>query len=183
MKKFILSLSLILVFVAYALYQNGTFGSSVYVADNGSTPTSPENNSNQIGIPLRITAPKNSTPPATPVKKPTPTPSQPIPTPKPPVISKGLYNDGEYTGDVADAYYGNVQVKAIIQNGKIYDVQFLDYPQDRGTSIRINSIAMPQLTSEAISAQSASVNGVSGATATSGAFRQSLSSALAQAKN
>ncbi|HLN18760.1 MAG TPA: FMN-binding protein, partial [Patescibacteria group bacterium] len=48
------------------------------------------------------------------------------------------YKDGQYTGSVADAYYGNIQVKAIVQNGKISDVVFLDYPQDRQTSLRIN---------------------------------------------
>ena len=106
-------------------------------------------------------------------------------TTPPPVTfpkKKGLYNDGTYVGSVADAYYGNVQVQAVISNGKIVDVQFLNYPQDRSTSRRINSVAMPYLTQEAISAQSANVNGVSGASDTSAAFKQSLSSALAQAQ-
>ncbi|GCE16015.1 hypothetical protein [Tengunoibacter tsumagoiensis] len=38
------------------------------------------------------------------------------------------YKDGSYTGSVADAHWGNLQVKAIIKNGKITDVQFLQYP-------------------------------------------------------
>ena len=29
------------------------------------------------------------------------------------------YKDGTYTGSVASAYYGNVQVQAVISNGKI----------------------------------------------------------------
>lgn len=91
------------------------------------------------------------------------------------------YKDGQYTGNVADAYYGNIQVQATIQGGKISDVVFLDYPQDRRNSVRINTEAMPLLKSEAIQAQSAQVDIVSGATATSDAFRQSLASALAQA--
>jgi uncharacterized protein with FMN-binding domain len=95
----------------------------------------------------------------------------------------GLYADGSYTGSPADAYYGTVQVKVIVTNGKIADVQFLQYPSDRSTSRYINGQAMPMLTQEAITAQSANVNGVSGATATSGAFIQSLASALALAKN
>jgi len=95
----------------------------------------------------------------------------------------GLYTDGSYTGDAADAYYGTVQVKAVVQGGKIADVQFLQYPSDRSTSRYINSQAMPLLTQEAITAQSAQVDGVSGATFTSGAFKQSLASALALAKN
>ncbi len=120
---------------------------------------------------------------------PTPSPSpylnnpSPLPTKIPEVVTKSLYKDGEFTGDSVDAYYGNVQVKAVIQNGKISDVQFLDYPHDRSTSVRINSQATPQLTSEAISAQSANVDIISGATATSEAFIQSLQSALNKAKS
>jgi uncharacterized protein with FMN-binding domain len=101
----------------------------------------------------------------------------------PPAASNQLtYKNGSYTGSVADAYYGNVQVKAVIANGKISDVQFLQYPNDRSTSQMINSQAMPLLTQEAIQVQSAQVDGVSGATQTSRAFIQSLSNALSQAK-
>ena len=95
----------------------------------------------------------------------------------------GAYRNGSYTGSAADAYYGTVQVQATIQGGRLSNVEFLQYPNDRGTSIYINGIAMPQLIQEAITAQSAQVDGVSGATATSQAFAQSLASALAQAKN
>ena len=91
------------------------------------------------------------------------------------------YKDGSYTGDVTDAFYGNVQVKVTISGGKITDVQFLQYPNDRQTSVEINSQAMPLLGQEAIQAQSAQVDGVSGATQTSGAFIQSLQTALQKA--
>lgn len=103
----------------------------------------------------------------------------------PPTKAKplGRYKDGEYTGGSADAYYGLVQVKAIIQNSKIVDVKFLDYPNHRRTSQYINSIAMPDLTYEAIQAQNANVNIISGATLTSEAFIQSLQSALNAARN
>jgi uncharacterized protein with FMN-binding domain len=93
-----------------------------------------------------------------------------------------LYRDGSYTGSVDDAQWGFVQVKAIITNGKITDVQFLQYPNDRSRSIYINSIADPQLTSEAIQAQSANVDIVTGATDSSDAFIQSLTDALSQAR-
>lgn len=94
----------------------------------------------------------------------------------------GTYKDGSYTGSVADAFYGYIQVKAIIQNGKIKDVQFLQYPNDRSRSILINAYADPQLTTEAIQAQSANVNIITGATDSSDAFIQSLTDALSQAK-
>lgn len=93
------------------------------------------------------------------------------------------YKDGQYTGPVTDAYYGYVQVKAVIQNGKLADVQFLQYPNDRQTSREINSQAMPYLRYEAIQAQNAQVDIISGATDTSQAFRESLAIALTQAKN
>jgi uncharacterized protein with FMN-binding domain len=104
------------------------------------------------------------------------------PTPGTAKAPGSLYKDGSYTGSVADAQWGNIQVKAIIQNGKIKDVQFLQAPNDRNRSIRINDSADPQLTSEAIQAQSAQVDIVTGATDTSNAFIESLSDALSQAK-
>ncbi len=105
-------------------------------------------------------------------------PSQPAPSPQ----TSGSYKDGTYTGSVADAFYGNLQVKAVISGGKITDVIFLQYPNDRSTSIEINTQAMPLLKQEAIAAQSAQVDGVSGATQSSHAFVESLGSALLKAK-
>lgn len=93
-----------------------------------------------------------------------------------------LYKDGSYTGSIDDAQWGVVQVKAIIKAGKITDVQFLQYPDDRSRSVYINSVADPQLTSEAIQAQSANVDIVTGATDSSLAFIQSLTDALSQAR-
>ncbi len=102
--------------------------------------------------------------------------------PSAPSTSGSLYKDGSYTGSVADAQWGVVQVKAIIQNGKITSVQFLQYPNDHGYSIQVNNYADPQLSSEAIQAQNANVNIITGATLTSEAFMQSLSDALSQAQ-
>ena len=98
-----------------------------------------------------------------------------------PPAKQGQYKDGTYTGNPADAFYGNIQVQAIISGGRITDVQFLQYPNDRSTSIAINSQAMPYLKQEAIQAQSANVDIVSGATDSSQAFQESLASALSQA--
>lgn len=95
--------------------------------------------------------------------------------------SSTQYKDGTYTGNVADAFYGNVQVSATISGGKITDVKFLQYPDTHQTSISINQQAIPYLKQEAIQSQSANVQIVSGATYTSQAFQQSLQSALAQA--
>jgi uncharacterized protein with FMN-binding domain len=93
------------------------------------------------------------------------------------------YKDGTYTGSEADAYYGLVQVQATIQNGKITSVNFLEYPNHRRTSQQINDQVMPWLQQEAIQAQSAQVDLISGATLTSQAFVTSLQAALNAAKN
>ena len=169
-KKFILSASLILASVIYALYQN-TASMSVTLPI-ASTETSHTNNEVATASP----APSQKT--QTPSKTPTQSAPPPTPAPKP----KGQYVDGTYTGSVADAYYGNIQVEATVSGGKLTNVTFLQYPSDRSTSRYINSQAMPLLRQEAISAQSANVDGVSGATDSSQAFIESLSSALAQAK-
>ena len=92
------------------------------------------------------------------------------------------YKDGEFTGDPAEILWGVVQVKAVIQSGKLADVQFLQMPFDRARSVELTDIAEPLLKSEAIKAQSAEVDLISSATMTSIGFRQALASALAKAK-
>ncbi len=93
------------------------------------------------------------------------------------------YKNGTFQGSPIDAYYGLVQVQVNIQGGSVKSVQFLQYPNDRRTSVQINSIAMPYLQQEAIQAQSANVNIISGATLTSEGFAMSLRSALQAARN
>ena len=96
--------------------------------------------------------------------------------------SNSTYRDGTYKGSQADAFYGYIQVQVVVSSGKISDVAFLEYPNDRRNSVEINDYAMPILKQQAISSQSAKVEGVSGATDTSQAFIQSLGDALSQAK-
>jgi uncharacterized protein with FMN-binding domain len=121
--------------------------------------------------------------PASPQPSPTaPVQNVPAPSATPAATSGGQYKNGTFTGATADAFYGQVQVQVMINNGKISSVTFLNYPKDRRTSARINSFAVPYLQSEAIQAQSARVNIVSGATLTSEAFMVSLQSALNSAR-
>ncbi|MDD5693601.1 MAG: FMN-binding protein [Patescibacteria group bacterium] len=150
MKKIILSASIIIVFIGYAISQKGGTGQKVQ-----SVAIAPTQNNTQ---------------------------SQPQANPSTTTLNNSTYKDGNYTGDSIDAYYGNVQVKATIQGGKVTDIQFLDYPKDRRTSQNINSQATPILKQEAIQVQNSNVDIVSGATLTSQAFTQSLQSALDQAK-
>jgi uncharacterized protein with FMN-binding domain len=91
------------------------------------------------------------------------------------------YADGTYTGPTVDAYYGLVQVQAIVQGGRLAAIKVLRYPSDRRTSVFINRQALPMLRDEVIRAQSAKVDIISGATLTSKAFIRSLDAALRQA--
>lgn len=115
----------------------------------------------------------------------------PVPKPRPAypdapahVVRVGMklaahgYTDGVYTGPTADAYYGIIQIQALVQGGQLTALKVLKYPSDRRTSISINRQALPMLRDEAISAQSANVDIISGATLTSRAFIQSLRGAL-----
>jgi uncharacterized protein with FMN-binding domain len=88
---------------------------------------------------------------------------------------------GTYTGSAVQTRYGNVQVQITVTSGKITDVQVLQYPSDNPHSSQINGYAVPALVSEALKAQSAQIDSVSGATYTSQGFTVSLQSALSQA--
>lgn len=122
---------------------------------------------------------QKTTPASTPVNTPAPVAITPPPITKP---KSSIWKDGTFIGDSIYAYYGNVQVSATISNGNLSGISFLDYPQDRSTSLQKSNYALPRLKSEAINSQSANVNTISGVTYTSEAFIQSLTSALNQAK-
>jgi uncharacterized protein with FMN-binding domain len=82
------------------------------------------------------------------------------------------------TGDAVDTRYGPVQVKITVTNGKITSAEAIDYPQNSPRDQEINSWAVPQLQQETISANSAKIDMLSGATYTSDGYIQSLQSAL-----
>ncbi len=73
-------------------------------------------------------------------------------------------------------------MQAQIQNGSLIAVAVVQYPDSDGKSVRINQQALPQLQSEALSAQNAQVDTVSGATYTSNAYVTSLQSAIDEAR-
>ena len=81
-------------------------------------------------------------------------------------------------GDSADDPYGATQVRVTIKGTTITDVTAVNMPYGDPTSQQISDQIAPILSQQAISAQSAQISGVSGATYTSDAYRQSLQSAL-----
>ncbi len=179
-KKFFLSFLLIFSFAAYVLHKPSSNAVGSTTGKLGQVPPAP-------GSPANTLPPIASQPTATPSTQalqqgaaPSATPPA-SPTSTPAVASSGQYKDGIYTGPQVDAFYGLVQVQTTIQNGKIANVQFLQYPNDRRTSQRINSYAVPVLQQEAVQVQSANVDMITGATLTSQAFAMSLQAALQKA--
>lgn len=96
--------------------------------------------------------------------------------------SAASYRDGTYTGNAEDVGYGTVQVQAVVSGGKITGVNFMQMPFDASRSAMIAREAKPILMQEAISAQSANVDLVTGATSDWEGFKASLQTALNQAK-
>ena len=85
------------------------------------------------------------------------------------------------TGSVASTRWGPVQVSITVTDGKITAVDVPQYPTGNGKDRQINASALPILTKETLSAQSADIDMVSGATVTSQGYVTSLQSALDQA--
>ncbi|MET7488037.1 FMN-binding protein [Streptomyces sp. NPDC005538] len=84
------------------------------------------------------------------------------------------------TGEVATTEYGPVQVRITVAGGKITKAEAVQAPSG-GTSDQKTALAVPKLNQEAVAAGSAKIDSVSGATYTSGGYKQSLQSALDKA--
>jgi uncharacterized protein with FMN-binding domain len=135
--------------------------------------------------------------PVTPTKSPsptmTPTPTMKPPTTKPTAKKPAVHKttaapappttqappppppkpSGTFTGSPVDTNYGPVQVQIVVSNGKITQANGNDMG---GSSVGVDAI--PQLNQEAVQAQSANIQGVSGATYTSQGYAQSLQQAI-----
>lgn len=186
MKKVFLSFAVIIVYAGYFLFSPHKPSPSLSTPQTSFAPPAPQPSLSNSGTPPST---GQSAPPSSPAAQNNSAAQtsgsaqqQPAQTPPAQQANSSLYKDGTYVGSSADAFYGMVQVEATISGGKITNVTFLQHPSGRAYSDYVNSIAVPQLSAEAVQAQSAQVDGVSGATETSMAFVQSLSSALAQAQ-
>lgn len=108
--------------------------------------------------------------------------AQPTARPTTPPTGAGLSGGTPFTGSTVETQFGPVQVQIAMTGGTLVDVQALQLPSDRSRSARISQYSAPILRSEAIQAQSARVDIVSGATYTSRAYALSLDSALKRAQ-
>ena len=157
MKKYLAAGAVVIALVLYIVFSGGSNNTAV-------TPT------------------QNQTTPPPPAAPPSATPSGEPPSSTPPPSAAAGYKDGTFTGKVSNVIFGDMQVQVTIAGGKITDVQFLKYPNSPGHTSRVSAMALPILKQEAIQAQSANVDVVSGATQDTQSFQESLSDALNQAK-
>jgi uncharacterized protein with FMN-binding domain len=84
----------------------------------------------------------------------------------------------EINGNAASTIYGPVQVQVTVTNRRIARVTILQQPAGTAHDLQIGQFAFPRLEAETLSAQSAKIDAVSGATYTSGGYIQSLQSAI-----
>jgi uncharacterized protein with FMN-binding domain len=137
---------------------------------------------NGVGAPIQAetTAPRSTRAPATAAPRATTPGAAQAPAATPAPVG-GKLAEGTVTGPVIDTRYGPVQVQVTISGGKIADVAALQLPSDHPRSAAISDYVAPVLRTEALQAQSAQIDLVSGATYTSMAYARSLQAALDQA--
>ena len=133
--------------------------STPVAADTATTSTSPK------AVATKAAPSKSAT------TKPVTTTSATAPAPK------GV--TGTFAGPTVNVNYGNVQVQITVKDGKIVDATALQAPSGRND--RWTNMALPILKKQTLAAQSASIQGASGASYTSYGWYTSLQGALAKA--
>jgi uncharacterized protein with FMN-binding domain len=154
--------------LSYAMSLVSTTGASASAQAAGIVAGPAAQASSPVAAAGAATSPVGSTPAA----PPSTTPAAPVTTTAPaaPVV---------INGDPFSNRFGTVQVQVTIgPDGSITDVATLQTPYADRQSVQINNYAVPRLNSEALTAQSASVNTISGATYTSNDYQRSLQSAI-----
>jgi uncharacterized protein with FMN-binding domain len=143
-------------------------------AASPSASASPSKSAAKKSTPKPSTAPRTTatTPAATHSTTPTKTPMSSAPK-----TSAPAGKSGTFTGPAVNTQYGEVQVSITVSNGKITNANG-SLPQG-GDSIAQNAIG--QLNPEVLTAQSANIQAVSGATYTSQGYVGSLQQAVNEA--
>jgi uncharacterized protein with FMN-binding domain len=140
------------------------------------TSSAPRQFSVAAGAPRTSTpSPGSTAPTAPPSTPPASAPPSASSSPSPPAAVRTV------TGPVVTTRFGDVQVAVSISGQRVTDVRAPQLPYDRARSASISQYVAPVLRSEALAAQSAQIDTISGATYTSDAYAQSLQAALAQA--
>ena len=145
-----------------------------------SSASASSSSSNTAGATTKANATKNPKPVATKSSAGanTTAPAADAPATQAPASSTTAIN-GTFTGPSVDVKYGNVQVKITVVNGRITDAVAVKAPT--GKNDRYTNMAVPILKAQTLKAQSANIQGVSGASYTAYGWFTSLQGALAQA--
>ena len=147
-----------------------------------SSASASSSSSNAAVATTKATATKSSKPVATKssggANTATTAPAAEAPATQAPAASTTSIN-GTFTGPSVNVNYGNVQVKITVVNGRITDAVAVKAPT--GKNDRYTNMAVPILKAQTLKAQSANIQGASGASYTSYGWFTSLQGALAQA--
>jgi uncharacterized protein with FMN-binding domain len=127
------------------------------------------------GLPSTAAGPATTSPSSTASAAP------PDPSSQPAAVTTPSATSATYTGVAEQTRYGIVQVKITVAGKQITNVGFVQLTAFDNRSAQINSQAAPILLQETLSAQSAQIDAVSGASYTSEGYVQSLQSALDKA--
>jgi len=145
---------------------------------------SASSSSSNAGATTKVTATKSAKPVATKSSGATAAATtEPVATTAPattaPATNSKTSINGTFTGPSINVNYGNVQVKITVVNGRITDAVAVKAPS--GKNDRYTNMAVPILKAQTLAAQSANIQGASGASYTSYGWYTSLQGALAQA--
>jgi uncharacterized protein with FMN-binding domain len=144
-----------------------------------SSASASSSSSSSVVATTKATATKSSKPVATKSSAGASAPATQAPaTTAPPTTSKTSVN-GTFTGPSINVNYGNVQVKITVVSGRITDAVAVVAPS--GKNDRWTNMAVPILKAQTLKAQSANIQGASGASYTSYGWYTSVQGALAQA--
>jgi uncharacterized protein with FMN-binding domain len=132
-------------------------------ADSGASP--------DASAPATVEASASPSPAAT---------TSPTASPTASVTAEATPGTQTVTGNAYQFQFGIVQVAVTLEGGKIVDVQALQMPDSDRHSLSISRQVAPMLRKEALAANSANIDVISGATYTSTAYAYSLQSALDQ---
>jgi hypothetical protein len=99
-----------------------------------------------------------------------------------PVVKGGSTGGTRHNGVVVRTRWGDIQVSITVAHGKITGVAVPVYPATNGRDRLINARALPILIESTLTAQSADIDTVTGATATSEGYKASLQAAIDAAR-
>jgi uncharacterized protein with FMN-binding domain len=155
------------------------------MAGTGATSSASASSSSSASATTKATATKSATPtkssgaPTATTAPATQAPATTAPAATAPATNSKTIINGTFTGPSINVNYGNVQVKITVVNGRITDAVAVVAPS--GKNDRYTNMAVPTLKKQTLAAQSANIQGVSGASYTSYGWYTSLQGALTQA--